>query len=441
MTQPDGAMRAISIRKKYKLFRILSLLPLLSLLVFIPGGFTILQSVLSLAFIIIALVFSRLSALWFSNAIRKPLMEELDLAEYAARIEVLKWDEYSPFDILIIAYASGDHQRLLNTVQANIHAVKKGPFRYVFLSYLSISQFMRGDRESLACTLAEMDRLVQEDRRARKLFKKDNLFAFFRHFLNGEYDACEHDCQQALAKPKISAITLLLWEWLPTTVYTERGDTERAKAALTAFLARPKNLPSFVEVAQKQLLGLHDGGGYQGLALRLAADPFATPIPAFVKNLNKNRRSKILLIIAVVLFLLSGVSNTVDDIRTERELIEKVAIAMPGEQAELLARFDVVKDDTIIDDICVLRRANGKILIGTYFVYESDKSTTHFEPYCEDMTSTTILQMPANFDKSYVVHYRLYEKEDYVPRNAHAVAEFDLDGKTFYFCVIKITKQ
>ena len=436
--QPNNAMR---IRKKYMLIRWLSLLLIIAFFAIkhFIGYSDILLNFLTAACFAFYFPFLARCSHWYVYAIRNALLQDLDLAEYNARLAALKWDINSPIDIVISAYAGGDHQRVLNTVQSIFTTTKRPPLHYIFLSFLSISQFMRGDRENLANTLAVMERLAKENRKTKKLSKKDNLLRFLRHFLDGNLDACERDCQEMLLRPKLNAISRLLWEWLPTTVYIERGESERAKEALTTFLARPKNLPGFVEVAQKQLLDLGEKDGYRGLDLRLVATSLPS-FPAFEKSIKRNRLVSILAVFAIVMSLASGILNYAEQKEFSEEIAASVAEAMPGEQAELLTRFYVTVDDNIIDDICILRRANGKLLVGSNYLHVGD-DTLYFRPYCTDMESFDLVQMPAIFDNTYTVSYRLYQNKQDVPENALHTEKLKLDGKTLYFCVTEIKKN
>ena len=436
--RPNGIVRIRKIYMRARLFSFMLMLVVFAGQRITNYSNTLLNFLTPLCFACYVLFLTRCSR-WYTYAIRKPLLQDLDLAEYNARLASLKWDINSPVDIVMGAYADGDHQRILNTVQSVFATTKHSPLRYVFLSYLSISQFMRGDRENLANTLTAMEHLAKENRKTKKLSKKDTLLRFLRHFLDGDLNACELDCQETLAKPKLSTISRLLWEWLPTTVYVERGETERAKEALNAFLARPKNLPGFVEVAQKQLLDLDNKNGYQGLDLRLATTSVLS-FPAFEKSIKRNRFVSFLMIIMVAILLASAIFNYVEQKEFAAEIAASVADALPGEQAELLARFCVTVDDNIIDDICILRRAGGKLLVGAHYLYEGE-DTFYFLPYCTDMESLDLLQRPAIFDNAYTVSYRLYQNKQDIPENVLHTEKLKLDGKTYYFCVTEIKKN
>ncbi len=435
---PNSTARIRKIYMRARLFSLVSILAILTIPYITNYSNTLLNFLTPICFACYFIFLARCNR-WYAHAIRKALLKDLDLAEYNARLAVLKWDINSPVDIVMSAYAGGDHQRILNTVQSVFATTKHAPLRYVFLSYLSISQFMRGDRKELTNTLATMECLAKENRKTKKLSKKDNLLRFLRHFLDGDLDACELDFQEMLAKPKLSAISHLLWEWLPTTVYIERGETERAKEALNAFLSRPKNLPGFVEVAQKQLLDLDNKNGYQGLDLRIATTSVPS-FPAFEKSIKRNRFVSVLAIIVVAILLASAISNHIEQKEFAAEIAASVADALPGEQAELLAKFYVTEDGSIIDDICILRRANGKLLVGAHYVYEGE-DTLYFLPYCTDMESLDLLQRPAIFDNSYTVSYRLYQNKQEIPEDALHTEKFKLDGETLYFCVTEIEKN
>ena len=250
-----------------------------------------------------------------------------------------------------------------------------------------------------------------------------------------------------LADPKISAAARLLWEWLLTTVYTERGETERAQIALENFLARPKNLPVYTQVAQKQLQDLTGEGTYKGLDLRVGADPIPENFVRAERFLRRRHRSNKLLTVLIALLLLATVINGIDRVKRDREwqaLSEQIAIEVareiPNAEVELLAYFDVTAYDKIIDEICVLRCADGKLLVGTRYRYVDGDGTIYFEPYCRDMRQGTVLTKTANFDSDYTVTYRLYRDKDDIPEDVVETVEFELSSGKRYFCVTKIEK-
>ena len=113
---------------------------------------------------------------------------------------------------------------------------------------------------------------------------------------------------------------------------------------------------------------------------------------------------------------------------------------MPNEDVDLLANFDVVAEDQVIDEICIFRRANGKILVGTRYEIVGGDGTVYFDPYCTDMRQTTVLTHVANFDRDYTVTYRLYRDKDDIPESALETVEFKIGGEKRYFCVTKLEK-
>ena len=181
MTQANGAANAIRIHKKYKLLRFLSLVPLLAVVVilYVEKELSILSGFLLPALVAFNFLFTIFCARWYTNAIRNALLQELDLAEYNARITALKWNTHSCVDIILSAYAAGDHQRILDVIHPLLVTTKNKALRYTWLSWLSLSQFITGSREQLARILDEMEHLAKENRGAAKLFKKDLFFKFF----------------------------------------------------------------------------------------------------------------------------------------------------------------------------------------------------------------------------------------------------------------------
>ena len=391
--------------------------------------------------------FTRNLVAWrLSMVVRRPFYYDLDLEEYRERLMLLKWDSVSPFDMITDARAGNDHQQVLNVAHATLAQTKNKLMKFALLTWICSSQFILGDREALRITLGEIDALCAKSRRVARAVEKHTLTCFYRHFINGELELCEADHQRASNDNKKTEESRLHWEFLLAAVYAERRDKERAEQALNAILAREKTLPVFEEVAKAQLLATSEGKGYVGLALRLLPDPNAAETYKPAKTMRRARFGDVLIRVAFVFFavlaILAPIQETREWEKLSAEVAANVAQVMPAEEAELLAKFYVtLGDDTIIDDICVLRLANGKLLVGSHYCHSGDNDTTYFEPYYIDVREDVPFQHVANFDKAYTVTYRLYRDKNAIPEDALHTEKFKLDGETLYFCVTGIEKQ
>ncbi len=382
------------------------------------------------------------------TAIRSPLLDDLDLEEYRARLAEVSWDTKSPADMLMDALASGDHQRALDIATTVLAHETDELTKLSFLTLMGLSQFIQGDMPALQQTLREADALASIDRRVARESKKPGVLSFLRHFSNGQLDLCETDFQ-SLPPKKQTTYRLLQSEFLYAALCAQRYEQERAEQALNAILARDKTLPVFAEAAEAQLLATQRGEGYVGLGLSLTAETQLPPFPSVAPILARKRRFRIALIVLAVLFVLAVVGMIVGQrLQEKREWQERsdkleaeVERAMPNEEVTLLANLEVSADGKVIDEICVLRRAENKILVGTRYEYVDGDGTVYFDPYCMDMRQSTILVEIAKFDKSYSVTYRLYRDKDDIPTDAHSTTEFELNDTTLYFCVTKIEKN
>ena len=399
------------------------------------------------------LVLSLLSAypikqlsMWrLSMVARRPLYYDLDLEEYRERLILLRWDRFSPFDMLIDARAANDHQQVLNVAHAALAQVKNKLMKFAFLTWICSSQFILGDMEALRITLGEIDALCAKSRRVARAADKHTITCFYRHFVNGELELCEADYQRASNNSKKTEESRLHWEFLLAAVYAARRDKERAEQALNAILAREKTLPVFEEIAKAQLLATNEGKGYVGFELRLLPDPNAVATRKPVKMMHLQHAIgmllRVVLVLCVAFAILTSIQESREWKRLSAEVSASVAQAMPGEEAELLAEFRVTVGDATIDHISILRRANGKLLIGSLYCYADNNETTYFAPYHSDMREESTLMQKGIFDNSYSVTYRLYSDKDQIPADALHTEKFKLDGETLYFCVTEIEKQ
>lgn len=386
---------------------------------------------------------------FFSALVRRPLLQDLDLDTYRANLALVKWDVRSPVDNVMLAYASGDHQRLLSVAFASLSGQKDKRVRFMYLSWIEISQFMMGDFQQLMFTLAEIERLAADDHRVTRLLKKHFPTHFIRYFLARNLTACEALCDRVEKTKKLSPLAALLWEWFRTVIYTERGEKERAKVALHALSQHAQGAPVFLALAKAQLDALETQPSYVGLGLRLSPYPFSGVIPNQTKLLRARRILAVMLIVLFILYTVSAIEKCVTHAREQREwqalsdkVTEKVALAMPDEApTELLAYVKVRQGADALDDICVLRRANGDLMIGTYYVVEGEDGTTYFAPYCPDLKVGEPLEIPANFNETHTVCYVLYDNEAAIPARIHSKTAFDLDGETLYFCVTEIKEK
>ena len=413
--------------------------------------FDVLGNVFSFVFLLNAVFFffsTRFLRSRIITVIRAPLLNDLDLEEYRARLAEAGWDTKSPSDMLLAALASGDHQRALDIAATVLAHETYEPTKLTFLTFLCLSQFIQGDLPAMQQTIREADALASIDRRAARAAKKSALLSFLRHFSNGELELCEADFQR-LPPKKQNAYLLLQSEFLHAALYAQRHEQERAEQALNAILAHEKTLPVFAEAAEAQLLATQRGEGYVGLGLSLTAETQLPPFPSVAPILARKRRFFIALATLSVLLLLAIAGGIVSDkLKEKREWQERsdkleaeVVRAMPNEEVELLANLEVSADGKVIDEICVLRRAENKILVGTRYERVDGDGTVYFDPYCMDMRQSTILQQVANFDRTYTVTYRLYRDKDDVPTDAHSTTKFKLNDTTLYFCVTGIEKQ
>ena len=174
--------------KKYRF------LSLLSLLFLVPYAVTAWMDNVPLALdllsplgIALCFLFSYLATRWLTKCIRNKLMQDLDLATYSGCIDTLKWSRFSPTDIVLSAYAAGDHQRVINATQSALLATKIKHLRYVWLSWLSASQFILGDRAQLARTLFEMEMLAKKKPPRRALCKKTRHPSLFPPFSERQF--------------------------------------------------------------------------------------------------------------------------------------------------------------------------------------------------------------------------------------------------------------
>ena len=431
------------IKRKYSLFRLIFLLPCLLAILFLVLDMPLLCWPLLAFSVILADVWLRFLQPRCTAEILRPLYADLDLAQYRANIAEMKWDTRSSVAAITQAMASGDHQQVLDIATDALFKETDRNVRLTFLTQLALSQFITGDIAALQLTLGAIDGLGAQARRTARKIEKIKTVTFFRHFVRGELALCEADCQQALAAEKL-AFPHLIWEYLLAATYTQCHNKERAVSALNAILTREKNLPVFEEAARAQLLATNEGRGYEGLALRLSPAPCTAAFLSVSKATRSRRRRLTLSLILAIFCVTVSILLPIEEARSwdalSREVAANVERVLPGEQAVLLANFDVVAEDAVIDDICVLRCADGKLLIGSHFVYAGE-STSHFAPYYKDVRHNTPLKHVANFDRSYTVTYCLYSDEDAIPADVHHTAELVLDGETLYFCVTAIEKQ
>ena len=423
------------------------LLFLLGLLLFFLGPSPLIAAALLVLALLIRYLMIRLSSHRLSRVVRAPLMQDLDLEEYHARLLEMRWDIVSPFDIVIEAFVHGDHQRVLDVAAASLAQESDPGVRLSILSWVALSQFVMGDLSSLELTLDEIESIAAKKRHLSRAMRKTSLTGALRLFTNGNPMLCEEEYRRKQPHLK-TAFSRLQWDYFLAATYAQMRDKERATAALTRLIEHPKALPVYAEAAKAQLLATNADIGYEGLARFLCAIPATPPPPVISAQVAKNRHFRNVALLFASFFILAAIGTVVDQRAQEREWQERELIitaeverAMPGEQTKLLANFDVELDGRVIDEICVLRRENNKILVGSRFMYTDDKDTIHFAPYCTDMRQDTILEKTANFDKSYLVTYLLYRNEADIPEGVHATIEFEWDDDTLYFCVANIKKK
>ncbi len=382
-------------------------------------------------------------ARWLTLAVRRPFLEELDLAAYRARLASVKWNKRSALDMMVEAFALGDHQRVLNIAQAVLYKERDPLCRFSILSWLAVSQFVRGDMTCLRLTLGEIEMLVRRNRRVTRAVKKNATLAFLFHFANGQLDLCELDYLGAKSTSK-GEYSLLLWEFFLACVYAERGDQARAEQALTLILTRPKTLPVFTAAAQAQLIATDNGEGYVGLSLLLSPEPHKI----FVRRPsagNRLRRRFSLVLIVLALFCVVCTVTSIQDLQAQREFAAKVETqveqAMPGEDLEYLGSILVEEDGNNLDDLYIFRRANGNLMVGTRYKLVNGDDTVYFDAYSTDFESVKKIERRAHFDHSYRLSYQLYEDKDDIPEDVYDTVKFKHNGKTFYFCVTKVEKR
>lgn len=359
-------------------------------------------------------------------------------------------------DLSSAYFRAGEYQTVINMSVMALRKKKLRPqAKFVYLHNVMSAYAMIGDFTKAKAALDTLLDAFDKTKNGDKIKKGFLSIEFYKHYLNGELDACLEECSAReiyIDKFFSDATNYKFLSIMPTfhrgLIYYRQGELEMAKACFEKICSDEyceRVSPGTTEMSKKYLRAIETGDE------NTLIFPEIMPDEKCQISKKKARQIKIsfsiinsVMAICAVLAAFILIKPFMPDLTGLDYILEEDKEELFDSLTDHYGDFTFLKifcvehDGENIICLCVVESEAG-VDLHTVLDRKSDGMTftkLKFEGIANDFSASLL-----TLNGDYLIHFRIVENKNEIPDNAIQVERIKRSGKDLYFCVLDIATK
>ena len=377
---------------------------------------------------------TRMVQFWYRAKVEGIALNELNPPKMKAVLEAKGLYAYMPSRFLTAHFYNGDYQETIDICACMLKNKKeRNPWAYYY--FIAGVYFQLGDIDGLkaACERFEAYRLANP-----KIDLFCPLMKLYKLYANEGYEELKklYDSEE---KSQYNKATYMLCEYIHAVNFYTLGEKEKAKEI---FESISKNAPllNVGKLSLQQLECIEQGKEYEINKVKILPDEsYKLQKSARKANTYHNIRVCCYVLIIIMLVIVIMLEVKIERKNKEAQAFENELYGVIDEDYnnfDILAGFNVEKNDKTIEYMVVFENESNQLVVG-YYVWLAEEQKNEFIADCENV----IVGKEYNSDSpcsDYTISYKIFDSKGDLPSNYYEMKEFKLDDKKLYICVTSI---
>ncbi len=377
---------------------------------------------------------TRVVQFWYRAKIEGIALNELNPPKMKAVLETKGLYAYMPSRYLTAHYYNGDYQETIDICACMLKNKKeRNPWAYYY--FIAGVYFQLGDIDGLKATCEKFEayRLANP-----KIDLFCPLMKLYKLYANEGYEELKklYDSEE---KSQYNKATYMVCEYIHAVNFYTLSEKEKAKEI---FESISKNAPllNVGKLSLQQLESIEQGKEYEVNKIKIVPnESYQLQKSAKKANTYHNIRVYCYVFIVIMLAIVVVLEVKIERKNKEAQAFENELYGVIDEHYnnfEILAGFNVEKNDSTIEYMVVFENENSQIVVG-YYVWLAEEQKNEFIADCENV----IVGKEYNSDSpcsDYTISYKIFDSKGDLPNNYYEMKEFKLNGKKLYICVTSI---
>ena len=391
-----------------------------------------------IVFALLVMFLERTVQFWYRAKIESIALNELNPPKMKAVLETKGLYAYLPNRYLTAHYYNGDYQETLDMCNCLLKN-KKDKQPWAYYSYIAGVYFQLGDIDGLktACEKFEAYKTVNQ-----RIDIFCPLMKLYKLYANEEYEELKK-LYNSEEKAQYNRATYMVCEYIHAVNYYTLGETEKAKA-IFKHISKDAPLLNVGKLSAKQIENIEQGKEYETNQVKIIPNESYELHPRTKKaNVYHIIRLCCFALIIFMLAIIAILELKQEQIRKEQEeeleQFEKKLYGVIDEaydNFEVLAGFDVEKNDKTVEYMVVFENENNELIVG-YYVWYPDEQKNGFIPDSENVVIGKAYYSDSPCS-DYTICYTIYESEGDLPNDYYTMRGFNCNDQKLYICITDI---